>query len=142
MKEIIDLALNPGIAKGIEYVPSNDKVDLRTFSRLLDDDKVVASYKMYWMFRILDEVSSGKEEIEFKRIVSRMIVYAWYPILEYRLSFGASDNLKNPINYAAEKYKLPSNCDESKLLEFLYDKELQRMMKELINKVPYRLMSP
>jgi hypothetical protein len=145
MKEIIDASLNSGIVKGIEYVPSSDKVDSRTFSRLLDDDRVVASYKMYWMLGILDELSCGEEEIEFKRIVSRMIVYAWYPILQYRLSFGAFDNLKNPINYVAEKYKLPSNCDESKLLKFLCnseDKELQRMMKELTNKVPYRLISP
>lgn len=30
-------------------VPYSEKVDTRTFSRLLDDNKVVASYKMYWL---------------------------------------------------------------------------------------------
>lgn len=28
-------------------VPCSEKVDTRTFSRLLDDNKVAASYKMY-----------------------------------------------------------------------------------------------
>jgi hypothetical protein len=126
-------------------VPQSDKVDSRTFSRLLDDDKVVASYKMYWLLGVLDEVSAGNTEIEFKRIIARMITYAWYPILQYRLSFGLFDNLKKPVNYVSEKYALPANCDERKLLEFLYnheDKELQKMMKELTFQVPYRLLSP
>ena len=56
-------------------IPYSNKVDSRTFSRLLDDDKVVASYKMYWLLGILDEVSAGNTEIDFKRIISRMIVY-------------------------------------------------------------------
>ena len=37
-------------------MPQSDLVDYRVFSRLLDDDKVVASYKMYWLLGILDEV--------------------------------------------------------------------------------------
>jgi hypothetical protein len=145
MKGIIDTLLDPRIVKEIEYVPQSNRVDSRTFSRLLDDDKVVASYKMYWMLGILEEVSAGREEIEFKRIVSRMLVHAWYPILQYRLNFGSFDNLKKPVNYAAEKYMLASNCDERELMEFLYnneDKELQRMMRELTNMVPYRLIAP
>ena len=44
MREIIDTSLDPGIVKEIEYVPISDRVDARTFSRLLDEDKVVASY--------------------------------------------------------------------------------------------------
>lgn len=128
-----------------DNIPGSDRVDYRTFSRLLDDDKVVASYKMYWLLGILDEVSLGRVEIEFKRIISRMIVYAWYPLLQYRLSFGVFDNLKKPVNYVSEIYRYKSNCDERKLLDFLYnsdDSELQRMMKELSLKVPYRLLSP
>lgn len=128
-----------------DNIPCSDRVDSRTFSRLLDDDKVVASYKMYWLLGILDEVSLGSNEIEFKRIISRMIVYAWYPLLQYRLSFGIFDNLKNPVNYVAQLYGFKHNCDERTLLEFLYssrDSELQRMMKDLSLKVPYRLLSP
>ena len=77
MKEIIDTSLNLDMIKEIEYVPSSDKVDTRTFSRLLDDDKVVASYKMYWMLGILEKVSAGKEEIDFKRIIFTYIIRSY-----------------------------------------------------------------
>lgn len=126
-------------------MPQSDLVDYRVFSRLLDDDKVVASYKMYWLLGILDEVALGNTEIEFKRIISRMIVYSWYPILQYKLNYGIFDNLKKPVNYIAIKYNLPNNYDENKLLDFIYsndDKELNKMMKELTYNVPYRLLSP
>lgn len=149
MKDLLEISIDSIEYKNIETaegnVPYSENVDSRTFSRLLDDDKVVASYKMYWLLGILEEVSSGMEEIEFKRIISRMIVYAWYPIMQYKLSFGIFDNLKASINYTAAKYNFPANCDERKLLETLYnteDKELQRMMKELTYNVPYRLLSP
>lgn len=126
-------------------MPQSDLVDYRVFSRLLDDDKVVASYKMYWLLGILDEVALGNTEIEFKRIISRMIVYSWYPILQYKLNYGIFDNLKKSVNYIAIKYNLPNNYDENKLLDFIYsndDKELNKMMKELTYNVPYRLLSP
>ncbi|KEI76193.1 hypothetical protein N486_10650 [Clostridium botulinum B2 128] len=64
---------------------------------MLDDDKVVASYKMYWLFGILEEVTSGNTKIEFNRIVARMIVVAWYSIVQYKLSFGILDNFRKPI---------------------------------------------
>ncbi|MFT8312712.1 MAG: hypothetical protein ABF633_00440 [Clostridium sp.] len=94
MIDVKDLILN----KDIETViPSNKEIDSRIFSRLLDENKVVASYKMYWLMGILDEVSSGHTEIEFKRIIARMITYAWYPHMQYKLNFGVFDNLKNNL---------------------------------------------
>lgn len=132
--------------KGIHLnMPQSNSVDYRVFSRLLDDDKVVASYKMYWLLGILDEVALDNTEIEFKKIISRMIVYSWYPILQFKLNYGMFDNLKKPVNYIATKYNLPNNCDETKLLDFIYssdDKELNKMIKELTYNVPYRLLSP
>ena len=100
---------------------------------------------MYWLLGILDEVALGNTEIEFKKIISRMIVYSWYPILQYKLNYGIFDNLKKSVNYIAIKYNLPNNYDENKLLDFIYsndDKELNKMMKELTYNVPYRLLSP
>lgn len=127
-------------------LPVNKKNNSIMFSRLLDDDKVVASYKMYWLLGILDEVSIDNIEIKFKRLIARMIVYAWYPHQQYKLNFGVFDNLKKLINHIAGKYKIASNCNEKELLEFLFnnkdDKELLKMMNELTNQVPYRLLSP
>lgn len=135
------------IHKDIEdSVPYSDKVNTRIFSRLLDEDKVVASYKMYWLLGILDEASLGNEEIEFKRIIARMITYAWYPILHFKLSFGRFDSLNKSVNYVTEKNsEFKANCDEKKLLDFLTrssDPGLNKMMRELTYKVPFRLLSP
>lgn len=143
MREVTDLEIDAINIKDI--VPASTKVDFRTFSRLLDEERVVASYKMYWLLAILDEVSHGKTEMEFNKLISRMIVYAWYPTMQYRLSFGVFDNLKKPISHIALKYGYAANCDERKLLEFIYkseDAELKKMMKDLTLNVPYRLLSP
>lgn len=84
-------------------VPYSDKVDSRTFSGLLDDNRVVASYKMYWLLGILDETSAGNIEMDFEKIIARMIAYAWYPILQYKLSFGRFDNLKKNSELCSRK---------------------------------------
>lgn len=143
MNNITDLSIGSINIKDI--VPASSKVNYKIFSRLLDEDRVVASYKMYWLLGILDEVSEGNVEIEFNRIVSRMITYAWYPIMQYKLSFGSFDSLKYPINHIALKYECAANTDERKLLEFIYsseDNDLKKMIKDLTHKVPYRLLSP
>jgi hypothetical protein len=145
-KNIIDSSTNLILPKHIqEIVPYSNKVDSRTFSRLLDDDKVVATYKMYWLLGILDEVSNGNIEIDFKFIISRMIVYAWYPIRHFKLSFGRCDSLAKPVNYVAEKENFLSNCEARELLDYLVnseDSKLKSMMKELTYNVPYWLLSP
>jgi hypothetical protein len=145
-KNIIDPSINLILPKNIqEIVPYSNKVDSRTFSRLLDDDKVVATYKMYWLLGILDEVSNGNIEIDFKRIIARMIVYAWYPIRHFKLSFGRCDSLAKPVNYVAEKEKFPSNYEARELLDYLVnseDSKLKSTMKELTYNVPYWLLSP
>lgn len=141
MNNITDLSIESVDIKGI--IPISNKVDYRIFSNLLND--MSASYKMYWLLGILDEVCLGNIEIEFNRIVSRMITYAWYPTMQYRLSFGFSDNLKKPINYIALKGKFSANCDERKLLDYIYcceDSEFKKMVRDLTYNVPYRLLAP
>lgn len=129
----------------ISYVPYSSEVDYATFPRVLSDSKVVATYKMYWLLGLLDEAAIGNVEISFRKLISRMITYAWYPILVYKLSFGLCDNLVKVVNYIADTYNLGSNYDEKKLLEFIYnneDKKLNKMIKELTYNVPYRFLSP
>lgn len=126
MNNITETSMNILSSKEIEtsLLRKSNKVDSRTFSRLLDEERVVASYKMYWILGILEEVSRHENsEIEFNKIIGRMIVRAWYPTLQYKLSFGMFDNLKKPINYAALNYGFTPNCNEGKLLEFLCENE-------------------
>ena len=132
------------IAMGID-VPYSREVDYITFSRVLKDDRVVASYKMYWLLAILDEVQEGNIEIEFRKLITRMIAYAWYPISKFRLYFGAWDNLGKVVKYISDTHNLKSNINKSELIDFIYnsnDKELNRMIKNLTYNVPHKFLSP
>lgn len=133
------------LPKEICEVPYSNEVDYATFSRALRDDKVVASYKMYWLLALLDEISLGNFEIEFRTLICKMVVKAWYPLLKYKLSFGLCDNLAKVATYISDTYNLESNYDERKLFDFIYssqDKTLNKMLKELTLNVPYRFLSP
>ncbi|WP_017210694.1 HNH endonuclease domain-containing protein [Clostridium beijerinckii] len=133
------------LPKEICEVPYSNEVDYATFSRALRDDKVVASYKMYWLLALLDEISLGNFEIEFRALLCKMVVKAWCPLLKYKLSFGLCDNLAKVATYISDTYNLESNYDERKLFDFIYssqDKTLNKMLKELTLNVPYRFLSP
>jgi hypothetical protein len=126
-------------------LPSSSNVDTKIFARLLEDSRVVASYKMYWLLGILEEVNLGNIEITFKRLVARMLTAAWYPTLQYKLYFGQFDNLVKSINYISSIYCVPTNINNNELLEFicsLDDNILNKQMKDLTNNVPYMLLTP
>ena len=131
------------LPKGICDVPYSNEVNYAKFAGVLSD--TAASYKMYWLLAILEEVSSEQTEIEFRKLISRMVVKAWYPLLKYKLSFGLCDSLAKVVNYISDTYNLASNYDEKKLLEFIYnseDKNLNKMLKDLTYNVPYRFLAP
>ncbi|WP_143315453.1 HNH endonuclease domain-containing protein [Clostridium sp. HBUAS56017] len=133
------------LPKEISEVPYSNEVDYLTFSRVLKDDRVVASYKMYWLLSLLDEISVGNLQIEFRKLICRMVVKAWYPLLKCKLSFGLCDNLAKVVNYISDTYNFVSNYDNNKLLSFIYesdDRELNKMLKELTLNVPYRFLAP
>ena len=143
-KEFIRNIAEKEIAIGVD-VPYSREVDYITFSRVLKDDRVVASYKMYWLLAILDEVQEGNIEIEFRKLITRMIAYAWYPISKFRLYFGAWDNLGKVVNYISDTYNLKPNINKSELIKFIYnsdDKELNKMIKNLTYNVPHKFLSP
>jgi hypothetical protein len=52
---------------------------------------------MYWLLALLDEISLNNVEIEFRTLICKMVVKAWYPLLKYKLSFGLCDNLANKL---------------------------------------------
>lgn len=133
------------LPKSAEMVPYSNEVDYSTFSRVLDEDKVVASYKMYWLIALLDEASIGNVEIPFKKMISRMVVNAWYPIHVCKLSFGKCDNLATVIKHISDKYNIYNNYDENILFDIIYnsdDKLLKNLLKKLTLNVPYRFLSP
>lgn len=126
-------------------LPTSTYVDTRIFSRLLEDSRVVASYKMYWLLGILEEVSLGNREITFRKLISRMLVGSWYPIMQYKLYFGQFDNLAKTVEYISSVYNKHSNINSKELLDFINnsnDAILNKQMKELSYQVPYMLLSP
>lgn len=71
----------------------------------MKEDKVVASYKMYWLLSILEEVVQDRNKISFKKLICKMICRAWYPISKFKLSFGYCDNLGKVVNYIFNTYE-------------------------------------
>ncbi|NFS29234.1 HNH endonuclease [Clostridium botulinum] len=133
------------LPKEISFVPYSNEVDYRAFSTVLDDNKMSATYKMYWLLALLEEIQLDNFDIDFRKLISRMVKFAWYPILKYKLSFGLCDNLVKVVNYIEDTYSLGSNYDEKKLLDFIYtceDKILNKMLRDLTYNVPYRFLSP
>ncbi len=131
------------LPKEICQVPYSNEVNYSAFAGVLNDKS--ASYKMYWLLAILKEVASDKKEIEFRTLISRMVVKSWYPILKCKLSFGLCDNLANVVDYISDTYNVGSNYTEDKLFEFIYeseDKKLNKMLKDLTYNVPYRFLAP
>ena len=131
------------LPKEISQVPYSNEVNYAKFAGVLSD--TAASYKMYWLLAILEEVSSEQTEIKFRKLISRMVVKAWYPLLKYKLSFGFCDSLAKVVNYISDTYNLASNYDENKLFEFIYnseDKNSNKMLKDLTYNVPYRFLAP
>ncbi|MBY6773851.1 HNH endonuclease, partial [Clostridium botulinum] len=44
------------LPKEISFVPYSNEVNYRTFSAVLDDNKMSATYKMYWLLALLEEI--------------------------------------------------------------------------------------
>lgn len=126
-------------------LPYDNNLRINKLEKLLDEKVTVASYKLFWFDAILKEVTKGNKEITFKRLACRMIVTAWYPLVEFKLSFGVHDNLGEVVNKIKDRYEINKNPKEEDLIEFLEnktDKEVEKDILNLCNMVPYRLLSP
>lgn len=129
----------------ISTLPSSEIIESRKLEQLLSYENLVASYKIYWFIGIYKEILDGNKEITFKRIVCRMIANAWYPLLQYHLSFGFFDKLNEVVLYASERYEFDSNVKEEVIINRLEnddDRELNKKIRTFYNMVPYRLISP
>ncbi|WP_346940465.1 hypothetical protein [uncultured Clostridium sp.] len=129
---------------GAITLPYDGSVDLNSFSRILED-KLSSSYKIFWFFGIYEEIIKGNKYISFRKLVCRMIVGAWYPVTQYKLSLGIQDRLYDLVILIHEKYNIPCDMNKNKLLELvenLEDVEVGKRIKKLRDYVPYRLLTP
>ena len=75
------------------------------FERMLEKQNMVTSYKAYWLKGIILEVIENQTSvISFSRLVTRMIVEAWYPQIQFKLNFGHQDQLGNVVQYLEATY--------------------------------------
>ncbi|MGL5069604.1 MAG: HNH endonuclease domain-containing protein [Sarcina sp.] len=118
-------------------------IDIKTFQGILDES-LTTSYKILWFKGVLEEVTQGNREITFEDITVRMIVNSWFPIVQYKLSFGASDQMKVVLNNLIEEFNIPLDIKKDKLLKLLKDNKfnLRKEVDRLCKYVPYRLLSP
>ncbi|MBY0756356.1 HNH endonuclease [Clostridium sardiniense] len=126
-------------------LPYDNNLRINKLEKLLDEKVTVASYKLFWLDAILKEIIKGNKEITFKKLACRMIATAWYPLVEFKLSFGVHDNLGEVVNKIKDRYEINKNPKEEDLIEFLEsktDKEVEKDILNLCNMVPYRLLSP
>ena len=63
-------------------LPNDSAVDVRILEQLLELDNLTTSYKLYWFLGIYKEIIEGNNEINYRRIINRMISSAWYPLLQ------------------------------------------------------------
>ncbi|CUU48445.1 protein of unknown function [Clostridium beijerinckii] len=50
----------------------------------------------------MDEISLSNFEIEFRTLICKLVVKAWYPLLKYKLRFGLCDNLAKVATYISD----------------------------------------
>lgn len=127
------------------HLPFDRKVDTRIFERILNYDNLTSSYKLFWFNGIFQEIIEGNKIMSFRRTVCRMIVSAWYPLIQYKLNFGMWDKLYDTVIIIHKKYKINVNEKQETILEFLdklNDPEIERLIANLYKYVPYRLIAP
>lgn len=130
-------------------LPKSDLVNPSMLERLLEEG-LTTSYKLFWFSGIFNEIIQGKQIINYKQIANRMIASAWYPLIEYKLNFGAVDQLYYIVTFVYNKYYKNVNIEncttEDELLKFLEsinDKEVEdKIIKYIYRYVPTRLLSP
>lgn len=102
------------------------------------------SYKYIWFWAILDSLQ--QETISLNHLAVKMIAKVWFPICAYRLSFGKQDSfvghikmliLENPVLASYKSREL-----EKWLLANLTDKTVAKIIKELLQYVPFRFLTP
>lgn len=124
-------------------LPHQQGLDIDTFTRLLDS--TTNSYKHYWLWSIVDEVSFDHTIIPMKRLACRMIVKSWYYLSQNKLSFGAQDQLPVIVKYTMELVNFGAHTSEEMIVKDLLTLEdplFLDKVKTLCRFAPYRLLSP
>lgn len=128
-------------------LPKNCNVDVSALSAVFAD--TTNSYKFYWFIAILDSLQDNCErKITMNELSLRMLANVWYPLDYFKLSFGKRDGFKPIATFITQHLVVDNSPTSPTLLEQLNKLplpeylKLQRLVKKLINWVPYRFIRP
>jgi len=127
-------------------IPYDERLDINAFEKMLSMRRLTNSYKLYWLYAILDFISKGKNSVSFDNILINMIALAWHSVITYKLSLGVQDKLSQLIEYINEKYYVKENISHTGLINFIAeiieeDEKVYNEAAKLLKYVPYRLIS-
>lgn len=127
----------------------HNELDLKRFALMLDNNS--QCYKFYWLEALVELlIKEGKNEISYFEAASEMIVNAWYTVSEYHLHMGSmfgnesKNAIERAVNLLQQKSGLESNANRDDVLEAIGSNrpDLEQIMKQMTDDVPYRLLSP
>ena len=78
-----------------------------------------ATYRFYWFLSILEAVEKGETTIPKQALLSRMVANAWYPVHNFRVSFGKQDKLQEAVKTIKETENLPIDAQKEAILATL-----------------------
>lgn len=123
-------------------IPPEPGLDTLAFGRLFDNTDT--SYKFLWMIgvtRILEKSDFKQKVISFEQIIREMLTAGYYPCVQFRLSYGARDQIKMCL----KEYETTGHLleDESKMMRQIRKMRVSKdMLERLTVYVPYRTLSP
>ena len=127
-------------------------LDVKCFGKMIS--KTQLSHKYYFFPVIVEAISEGKEEISFDEVAERMIVEAWYPVVEHHIHLGAykdkkpNDWIEKSIYYiqniihAKAEIKADELIKKIRELETRGDSNIVECKEMITRYAPYRLLSP
>ena len=128
-------------------LPENSNIDVSSLSTVFAD--TTNSYKFYWFLAILDSLrDNGEPRMTMQDLSLRMLANVWYPLDYFKLSFGKRDSFKPIANFISQHLVVdnspsaPALLEQLKSMPILEHIKLQRLVKKLINWVPYRFIRP
>lgn len=132
----------------LHFIYKNE-LNMECFIHMLDD--ATECYKFYWLDALLSLFSYGKTELSFDELLDRMIVDAWYSVVEYHLHLGPKNtqgevmnSLERAVLLLEKKSGLSGKASEEEILAAIREQEdqLKKVKDQLIKNVPYRALAP
>jgi hypothetical protein len=128
-------------------LPESNTVNVAALSAVFID--TTNSYKFYWFLAILDSLRDNNNPRMIMHDLSlRMLASVWYPLDYFKLSFGNRDSFKPIATFVSQHLSVDNSPNAAPLIKqlsslpTLEQAKLQRLVKKLINWVPYRFIRP